>query len=301
MWIVVLGTISLAAWLFALARMTQLPFLLIDRIEISGADADIVPELTAAAAQAIQGKYAGIFSRSNIFTYPKSAVERAVEGVSPRVEHATVARSSSNTLEITVQERTKAAVVCANLPDWSGSELKYDDSDICYFADPSGFVFEAASSTGSSDYERYYMPYISNKPAEHLNNIAGDKVIGDYAASTTEFTAVRKFFDNVKAGGIDAQAVLSKGGGEYELYARNPVPDTAGQALASGTPGGISAGATGTVVIYFNDRNGFDNESANLVAFWSDALDKARTAGKYVSFDSIDLRYGPNVFYRLAK
>jgi len=117
------------------------------------------------------------------------------------------------------------------------------------------------ASSPASSFDVYYAPDFSGNP------------IGSYATSTAEFAALHSFYDGARTLGISPDGLLIKEGGEYELYAS-------------------------TTVIYFNDAGSVSGELNNLAAFWTNMTATARTKGKQVSFDYIDLRYGNNVVYK---
>jgi hypothetical protein len=119
-------------------------------------------------------------------------------------------------------------------------------------------------------FDVYYAPDLSGIPSSN-------SPVGSYATSTTEFAALRSFYDGARTIGISPDGLLIKEGGEYELYAS-------------------------TTVIYFNDTGSISGELNNLAAFWTNMTSTARTSGKpSPSFDYIDLRYGNNVVYKQNK
>lgn len=272
-WTAALAVIAASSWLFSVIEFTKLPQLTIENVEIIGADRDIESGLRAAALESIQGRYLGLFEKSNIFTYPKRAVGQAVMGNSARIAGVKISRIGAHTLVADVAEKMPVAVVCADLPNWQDSELAADHSGQCYRADKDGFLFMKEPAAGD-DLDRYYIPGLNDESGE-------SDLTGKYAASTTDFVKLRKFYDGAKINGIAVRAVLVKGGDEYEMY----VDDSAANDRESGA-----------TIVYFNGRNGFDNQLANLVSFWN----REMRGGSTNRFDSIDLRYGANVFFRPA-
>jgi len=306
---VVLFLFCLALFIYALMEFTKLPFLTISNITVHGADADIMQALESSAGGSLQGKYLGIFDRANTLIYPKAALVNAIKESSARIESVKVARNGTEGLDITVTEKAPAALVCPSLPDFSGSSLALGDTDTCYFADSTGYIYEQAPSYSGNVYNRYYIPGLSDD--SQASSTEG--VIGSYATSTSEFANLQKFYDSIQAGKIFVDAILLKDGGEYELYARNavskaPVANGAGvkSAAASqtgtvGEPGYISSTTpeeiepdSDTVVVYFNNARPFSEELANLLTFWN----KETVGANPPQFESIDVRFGPNVYYR---
>ncbi len=281
---IVAGSIAIFSFTFSLSKLSSLEFFSIETIRVYGADSDIALAVQSAAYNSIQGSFLGIFSKSNAFIYPKSSLTAAVVDASPRVLSAEVSRDGWQTLIVSVYEKSPAAIVCADLPDFDQNGALLSDND-CYAADDSGLLFKkitastdafagTASAAGTPGIIRYYVPDLPDDAS----------AIGSRATSTVEFAALQSFVAGARSAGIKPEAILFKDGGEYEMYADSPA--------------GPSGAATSTplIVVYFNDKAGFAAELSDFHAFWSHMAMSAAGAPK--SFEYIDLRYGSNVFYR---
>ena len=267
--------------IFVFSWLSSLKGLQITSVQVLGADPDIANALRDAAQQNLQGSYIGMFPRSNILIYPKNAIVRSVGAASDRLSGVSVHRQGLNTLIISVNEKTPAALVCAGLPDFNGNSLSFDDSDSCYFADANGLIFEHAPSFSGTSYNRYYVPSLAD------SSMSSTSIVGAYATSTSEFTALQSFYAGVRAGGIDPAALLMKDGGEYELYAGNP--SRAAEATSS---------LDDMAVIYFNDTVPFSEELANLLSFWNKM---ESSTSEPVRFSDIKLEFPPNIYYTEIK
>ncbi len=277
-----LMVICLVTFGFSLIRIVNLNLFEIQYVTVSGADGDISPSLQAAALDAVSGDYWGIFSKASTFFYPAKAVKDSVTKASPRIASVSVKRQGLQALVISVEEKAPAALVCANLPDFTGNSLSFGDSDSCYFADDTGYIYGAAPSFSGNVYNRYYVP--------DLTDGTSSLIVGQMATSTTEFHALQTLFADLKNTSIAAEAVLIKAAGEYELYVRNPSQSN----LASSSDSDMA-------VIYFDDSRSFSEQLSNLVSFWKNMTETAAAKHLSLSFDYIDVRYGTNVFYRLNK
>jgi hypothetical protein len=176
-------------------------------------------------------------------------------------------------LVVSVTQKNPVAVVCASLPDFHGSELSLEEAEQCYFTDRTGQLFAESPSFSGTAHKRYYAPDIREASTTGI-------ILGTSVLEPEKFEELQTFYDSVRAAGIRAEAVLIKPEGEYELYVRNP-----------GESAGEEGSLAGTVVIYFNTAGDFSLELANLISFWASMKEER--------FDSIDVRYGSNVFYRL--
>jgi hypothetical protein len=290
-WKVGLVFVVILAWLFVFSRLSGLGMFSISHVEVYGADPDITAQLRNAALSELYGSYFRLFARSDTFIYPRRDIAETVKAASVRVDTVDVRRAGLHGLAITVTEKVPVAIVCAGLPDFSAdpsggsaSTTPVADDSGCYYADDSGFIFAKAPSFSSQIYRRYYEPDLAD-----MASSSGP--IGAYATSTEEFTALQSFFTGVHDNGIHALGILLKDGGEYELYAENP---SAAALSAADAHSNIA-------VIYFNDAGSLATELSSLVSFWAKEASKARASGTSLHFDSIDVRYGSNVFYRLQK
>jgi hypothetical protein len=288
-WKIGLIVVALLSWLFVFSRLSWLGVFSIANVEVYGADPDISVGIRTAAIDALQGSYLGLFSRSDTVIYPKRAVISAVTAASPRIEKVDVRRAGLHGIAITVTEKTPAAIICSELPDFSSETASAGDEPAtahsgCYFADDSGLIFREAPAFSGQVYRRYFEPSLAD-------SASSTSIVGSYATSSETFSALQAFYTGLHQNGIEARGILMKDGGEYELYAVNPSPRGASS----------SSESTDIAVIYFNQSRPLDDELSNLVSFWAKEENGARAKGGAVRFDSIDVRYGSNVFYRLEK
>ena len=283
---IVLVAICVGTCGFSLVKLINLNAFSIQIVQVSGAGDDIKPTLEAAALDAVQGNYLGILSKSSTLIYPVRAVRDSVLKSSPRIASVSVSRQGLQALVVSITEKTPAALVCANLPDFEGNSLMFGNSNDCYFADDSGYIYGAAPSFSGDIYNRYYVPNLTD-------NASSSSVIGTFATSTGQFRALQGLFAELKDASIGAKAMLMKASGEFELYVRNP-DQGGGDATASSSDSDMA-------VIYFNDSHPLSGQSSNLLSFWKNMRDTAASKREPLSFEYVDVRYGSNVFYRLNK
>jgi hypothetical protein len=92
-----------------------------------------------------------------------------------------------------------------------------------------------------------------------------------------KFPKLQSFVETIKRSGLDLTGLLVGEDGEYEIYAKN-FDDS-------------------EMVIYFNDRVSFDKTASNLIAFIEDSKVKKTDNNGKMNFESINLRFGNNIFY----
>ncbi|MEK7641427.1 MAG: hypothetical protein AAB365_00355 [Patescibacteria group bacterium] len=281
----VFGGIALVAgFLYIVSALSRVGPLTIETVRISGIDAESEQlALRASALGALEGSYLGIFSRANTLIYPKRTIVAKIKDQLASVERVSIDRDGAHTLNISIVEKEPAALVCVTLPDFNGTDLSLEDPGSCYFADGGGYIFKKAPSFTGNIYHRYYVPDLVSEAS------STESVVGKSATSSDEFKALEKLYSTASANGIVSDAILIKANREYELYARNPPPV------------GAASSAASTVVIYFNTLTSLEEQTANLVSFWKHMVDQARAKRETLQFDSIDVRYGANVFYREGK
>jgi len=270
-WGCILALVAFFTLTFAFSRLTHLSFINIHNINVIGADSDISDSLSASAMDSIQGEYLGLFSKSNYLLLSKNNISNALQKADARVNNVTIVRGDLKSLNIYIEEKKPAAVVCANLPNWEESDLSFDGNDVCYLVDSSGFIFMNATTTDKK-INRFYIPDIKGP--------TGADIIGTKIATSTKFQSLQSFYNSVSAFGLNVRGLLVKGDGEFELYVSTK---------------------SNTIVVYFNQMNGFENQLTALLSFWNDINNKAQSGNKNLELDSIDLRYGSNVFYRAVK
>jgi hypothetical protein len=295
---VAMTAFCIAVWLFSAVRLTHLNALTIDSVEIRGADKEIEDSIRAAAMEAINGSCLGLFPRSNVIIYPSSRIREAVENSAARIADVKVRDDNARTLSIEVSQKEPAAIICAGFPTFgatesagtggvgvSGGDANNADSDNCFFADSDGLIIKNAPQISGNVFKKYFIP--------NLAESASSTLVGTYATSTAKFRQLQNFYSELEIASLNPAAILIKSGGEYELYIHNQSSSTA---LAnSGTADSDLA------VIYFNDHRSFKEQLSNLIAFWNKMNVNARTTGKKLPFEYIDIRYGSNIFYRLVE
>ncbi|MFA6554130.1 MAG: hypothetical protein WCS89_01335 [Candidatus Paceibacterota bacterium] len=261
---IALSIFCIALWLYCFSGLSYLNVFTIKDIRVNSANINISVPLQALAKDSLQGSYMGLFSKSNIFIYPHNKVVSSIEKVLPSVKSLTISRDGFQGLKIDVIEKNPSAIVCAGLPDFSDETFYLNETDDCYLADWSGYIFDKVSSS-SLVYNRYFIPALSEIAT------SSDSVIGLYATSSLKFSLLQDFYNGARNAGIKVLAILVKDNGEYEMYAND-------------------------TVVYFNGFRPLKDQLSNLISFWNRMV-----VTKNINMEYIDIRYGSNVFYREIK
>ncbi len=137
---------------WGVSEASYLPRFNVTSISISGAAQ--VPErliLRYAESEMAEDSY-HILSRTNVLTFPREELERAIVEFFPRIKSATVSRPSmlATAAAVSIEERQPFARWCARAPETASAP----DED-CYIMDEGGFIF--AKATSSTTYATHYV------------------------------------------------------------------------------------------------------------------------------------------------
>lgn len=129
-----------------LGAVSHVEQLAIDSVSVTGAQALSAETLVAAASAPLESDSFELFSRENIFLYPRSAMRQALQSQFPRIKNVSVARPSllAQAVVVTVEERAPYAKWCPS--HGAGAET-------CYLLDSAGYIFaEATNETPELSY-----------------------------------------------------------------------------------------------------------------------------------------------------
>lgn len=129
-------------------------WLRIMNVTVSGQN--VIPEasIQAVVTDDIAGRYAGLFSKANIFFYPKHKIETDLRVLYPTLGNADVHAVDFHTVAISVNERTPYALWCANdaAAASNGTDLSAGG---CVLLDESGLAYAHAPEYSGHVYETY--------------------------------------------------------------------------------------------------------------------------------------------------
>lgn len=102
----------------------------------------------------ISGKYFYLFSKSNIFIYPKSKVYENLRESFPRIEKLSIDKKYFNTLNIILTEKIGSFLWCGS----SIPESEYNVGENCFFVNNKGLIFDKAPYFSGNVYFKFYLP-----------------------------------------------------------------------------------------------------------------------------------------------
>ena len=257
---------------FIFVLIMRLPAFQIKDIETNGTTIVSSKMIEEKVLSGLEGQYFGIFPISNVFFYPKNNLEKILKDSFYEIDNVSIKRSNVSKLNISIVERTPTAIVCSGFYDESSDNGSSNEENICYFSDENAYLYSTTSLL--SIYNHYYIP--DDKKEIMAGIVFMDK---------TRFNELQDFFDGAVRGGIAPLGILIGEDGEYEMYMKNII----GKNNTSSSP-------LPDITIYFDDKKPFDFTLSNLLTFWKNSMDKARTSS-YPVFDYINLRFGNTIYY----
>ncbi len=133
----------------------------------------------------IKGKYFHLFSKSNIFIYPRKQIYDDLMISFPRIKSLSIYREKSNILHVDIEERLGSYLYC-------GEDVPEDKNQIgenCYFLNNDGYIFDKAPYFSGDIYFKYYM----SLPDSDLS------LYGSQMIDQNRFHEIVRFIDGVMA------------------------------------------------------------------------------------------------------
>lgn len=262
--IYIIALLSFSFLVFVLSSMSSASFLHINTIEIIGAAQDIASTTRSIAETSMQGNYLGIFSRSNIFLYPKSDIENTIKGKFLSTEDVFIKRNGLNSIQINIVSKIPTSILCTSIPD----DFKSLQSDNCFFSDKNGYIFSKINA------------YTGSLPVILIQDSTSSEMIGTVTLDRDRYNKLLKFYKKVVDSGLIVRGLLVSDSHD-ELYVDNH----------------NTLDASDIVVIYFSEKNDIDDTLLNLVSFW----DHMKSDKVTHNFSEIKLQFPPNVYYTEIK
>ncbi len=249
--------------IFCISKITYLDVLQIKDIAVVGTRDQIASDIKERTSKLLNGSYLGLFSKANLFLYPRSQLSASVENIAPEIQSISISRNGLRGLKINVVPKQVSAKVCAGLPEPSfidGTDLEPVN---CYLVDWSGKIFGPSSLASSSrNTNVYFIPDLD------IASTSTDVLLNRYATSSSEFNDLQQFYNQSRESELDPKFILVKDNGEYEMYAKD-------------------------TIIYFNNQSPLLSQLQNLILFYN-----RMKQDQVILFEYIDVRFGSNVFYR---
>ncbi|MEO8637426.1 MAG: hypothetical protein ABI430_00810 [Candidatus Taylorbacteria bacterium] len=199
-WIKIIFLIILCALLiYSLSYLSKLQQVAISDITVEGNSAVTEDDILSLVEGELDGSYYEIFSKRNIFIYPKRLIEEKMKDTWKRIDSVKIERVGLSALAISVTEKKAMFLWCG---EKMSAEVKVSD---CFFMDDTGYVFSKAPLFSENVYFRFFGAIAESDP------------IGSQYLPLADFQKVSGFIKELENNRISATRLLSKGGGEYEV------------------------------------------------------------------------------------
>jgi len=180
----------------------RIPYLQVEKIEISGNELIGDDDLTDAIKAKMEGRHLWLFPKANIFLIPKDKILAELPEEFKRIKKISLDKKYFGAIAVKLEERNNAVLFC--------------EKEDCAYADEKGFVFEKAP---------YFSGDVFLKLIEQRNSDSGEnaKTIDEYLGSNlieeSEFKKILEFAGlAAKTGGGGVSEVFLKKENIYEFY-----------------------------------------------------------------------------------
>lgn len=174
--------------------LSHIPALTIRDVYIEGNVVVSSTDIDAYVRKHITGSYLSLFSRANIFLYPKETIERGVLKDVPRLESVSISFHNMHSIDVVVKEREPLAVWCTQ------------DNASCAFIDAQGVVFAQAPTFSGTLYTIY------------VKEDDGTFVLGDRVIDPHVFERLRTMVGRINGLGFSIERVSILTDGDIELH-----------------------------------------------------------------------------------
>jgi len=257
--IVILGGLT-----WGLSYLSNDRHVVIDKIEIAGAHIINQDNVESNIKENLSGKYLHLFSKSNIFIYPRSKIYDSLLLNFPRIEKLSVYRDNLRTLHIDISERSGSYLYCGpSIP-----EDKEEVGENCYFVNDDGYIFDKAPYFSGNIYFKYYLT-LENNPEPQ----------GKQMLSVDEFHKIVKFINEVNNLGLKTIYLHMDSDNTNYLYLNHETESIPPK-------------------IIFKNENSFDTILENLTAAMKKREFADEIKSKYNTLQYIDLRFKNKVLYK---
>ena len=185
----VVASIIFIAIFAGIVAFFRMPYLQIEKIEISGNSLINSDDLIEKVKAKLEGKYLGLFPKTNIFIIPKRNILAELPREIKRIKNITLDKKYFGAIAVKLEERNNAVLFC--------------EKEDCAYADDNGFVFEKA-------------PYFSGAVfLKLIDQRWPDKAVEDFMGlnliDESEFKKILEFAGLVaKTGGGTTEVILKK-------------------------------------------------------------------------------------------
>lgn len=247
---------------FGAAYFSHYPSLVISKVTIEGNTSTLTNDIDAVVKESTEGSYFWLFSKKNVFLYPRSEIIKNIYNKWASMKLVEVDLNTSRELKVVVQERMPSYVWCGRANNFPTTGIFLDTTD-CFYADEEGYIYGSAARFSGDVYVRLY--------GDRANEVDFGNPIKSRFLNKDTFEKIQEFVAGIeKIIGSKVSFIVARDNGQYE------------------------AGFDRGVRVQFSTFADLDKASENLKLF----IDKASLATSSMSYHHFDLRYQDKVYFR---
>ncbi len=247
-----------------LVYISRLSILNISEIQITGNKVIETETLKTVVAKHIQGNYFYFFPKTNIFFYPKDAIENDLQSNFKRLKDITLTIQNKKVLAISMTEREAIYTWCGDVLPAVDNTGQYK----CYFMDDKGYIFDEAPYFSGNVYFRFF------GTIDNMGNILGSSFMPD------KFANLLFFKKSLEGMGLKPTAFFVNNFGELNVFFST-------QSMLPNGP-----------VFMLKMDSDFSKVIENLEASLMTEPLKTNLKTKFYSLEYIDLRFGNKVYFK---
>ena len=212
----------------------------------------------------LSGKYLYLFSKNNVFIYPKFFIEKNLKSTFPRIDDLSIRLDGLNTLKVNIGERTGSYMYCGgSMP--TDSILKGDN---CYFINNDGYIFDVAPYFSGNIYFKFYAPLTNS-----------ENPLGQSVLEKENFRQIIAFYDGLLEMGLHPVSVSFEDEERYTFHLLQ-------------RPDGVEP------EVLFKKENDTKTIFDNLALAMKKEEFRNQIISKYSTLSYIDLRFDNKVLYK---
>ncbi len=261
--VAVCGVVAVGALSWGAVALWNYPKFQITSVKVLGAESLSEEEVRQQVMRALEGSYAKVLSRANVWWFPARTIQSALQERFPRIRAVSLQREGLQTLRVVVRERVPRALWCGDIvPSFYRLSKEPDAAEeygTCYFLDRTGYLFAKAPSFTGTPLPRFY------------GALRRGEVVGQQFIPENDFAALLALYRMFEARELPLQGLLVADEKTMELYLQGGIRVIARRGAA---PSDIL-------------------EAVHAVLRAEDEKDIARTQIEY-----IDVRFGSKVYVK---
>lgn len=183
--------------------LLTLPAFSITDIDVVGESPVPTEQIASLVKQELSGRYLFSLPKSNVFFYPRHAIEETLRVRFPVLENVAISLRNLGSVRVSLSPRRRVAEWC--VADAAGSREMG-----CFFVDKTGFAFDTLPDAASSLYPRF-----------HARTATTSSPLGATVLKEERLGTLLSLLQRLEALGLEALEADLFAGGEIALRLRN--------------------------------------------------------------------------------